>query len=64
MYKERHKSCLFLMASFVSIKKSFSQGERKVPKIKSALLENSLNTINNRRNNKKLYIVESQHLLR
>ena len=32
------------MASLVSRKKSFGQREKKVPKINSLLLENSLNT--------------------
>ena len=50
------------MANFVSRKKPFDQREKKVPKIKSLLLENSLNTINNRRNNNILYKVESRHL--
>ena len=52
------------MASFVLRKKPFVQRQKKVPKIKSLLLENSLNIINNRRNNKILYKVESQHLVR
>ena len=51
------------MASFVLRKKPFVQRQKKVPKIKSLLLENSLNIINNRRNNKILYKVESQHLV-
>ena len=50
------------MASFVSRKKPFGQREKKFSKIKSLLLENSLNTINNRRNNNILYKVESRHL--
>ena len=56
------KPCPFLMASFVSRKKPFGQREKKFSKIKSLLLENSLNTINNRRNNNILYKVESRHL--
>ena len=51
------------MASLVSRKKSFGQREKKVPKINSLLLENSLNTINNRRNNNILYKVKSQHFV-
>ena len=52
------------MASLVSRKKSFGQREKKVPKINSLLLENSLNTINNRRNNNILDKVKFQHLVR
>ena len=52
------------MASFVSRKKPFGQRKKKVPKIKSLLLENYLNTINNRRNNNILYKVKSRHLVR
>ena len=52
------------MANFVSRKKLFGQTEKKVPKIKSLLLENSSNTMNNRRNNNILYKVKSQHLVR
>ena len=52
------------MTIFVSRKKPFGQRERKVPKIKSILLENSLNTINSRRNNNILYKVKSRHLVR
>ena len=39
------------MANFVSRKTPFGQRDKKVPKIKSLLFENSLNTINNIRNN-------------
>ena len=52
------------MANFVSRKKLFGQTEKKVPKIKSLLLENSSNTMNNRRNNNILYKVKSQHVVR
>ena len=52
------------MANFVSRKKLFDQREKKVPKIKSLLLEISLNTMNNRRNNNILYKVKSRHLVR
>ena len=51
------------MARFVSRKKSFGQREKKVPKSKFLLFENSLNAINNRRNNNILYKVESRHLV-
>ena len=52
------------MANFVSRKKPFGQREKKVPKIKSLLLENSLNTTNNRRNNQILYKLEFKHFVR
>ena len=52
------------MANFVSRKKLYGQREKKFPKIKSLLLENSLNTMNSRRNNNILYKVKSQHLVR
>ena len=52
------------MTSFVSRKKPFGQRKEKVPKIKSLLLENSLNTINNRRYNNILYKEKSRHLVR
>ena len=58
-YRETQNSCPFLIASFVSRKKSFGQREKKVTKIKSLLLENSLDTINNRKNNNLLYNVVS-----
>ena len=51
------------MTSFVSRKKLFVQRKKKGPKIKSLLLENFLNTINNRRNNNILYKVKSQHFV-
>ena len=38
--------------------------ELKIPKIKSLLFKNSLNTINKRRNNNIPYKIESQHLVR
>ena len=52
------------MANFASRKKLFGQREKKVFKIKSLLLENSLNTMINRRNNNIQYKVKSQHLVR
>ena len=52
------------MANFASRKKLFGQREKNVCKIKSLLLENSLNTMINRGNNNILYKVKSQHLVR
>ena len=63
VWRETQKSCPSLMTSFVSRKKLFVQRKKKGPKIKSLLLENFLNTINNRRNNNILYKVKSQHFV-
>ena len=52
------------MARLISRKKRFCQRNKKVPKIKSLLLENSLNTNKNRRNNNILYKLNSRNLAR
>ena len=49
---------------FVSRKNPLGQREKKVSKIISPLFENSLKTINNRKNNNRQYKIASHNLVR
>ena len=61
--REKQKSCSFFNGKFCFEKDTAQPKREKSPKIKSLLIQNSLNTITNRRNNNVLYKVESRHLV-